>query len=303
MNETIDSELSMVTNKAFNNVMHCVQNSGLNYQIKLSPFSAVISVKKSLLKNKAGFPIVPSFLSDSHETGLVMEFELLKRKYEDLLSKHTQALEAIETFQSNVDIQDQSASKMLVSNEFTHDSSEVMDRSSDLDETQVDFGFAKMKPVKECFSGVDNFIHNFETTKADDCKHIIEPHVAQPTGTGKLSFADHEVCSMCYRVMPKNSSQYYCGYKLRPACDICRKQEHLDQEPRPFSAFPSCEIPSSLVSHWVNPHRISLSQSISSSVSLRSHCVKWPNPGQVLYTAEEILRELKELMKNSKWWT
>ena len=104
--------------------------------------------------------------------------------------------------------------------------------------------------------------------------------------------------------MPNYSPQYFLGYKLRPACNTCAMKVHMvDQEPLPFSAFPAGELPPSLVAHWIPPHRPSASPSISSCVSFRTHCVKWPSPGQILYTADEILQELKELMKKSNWWT
>ena len=104
--------------------------------------------------------------------------------------------------------------------------------------------------------------------------------------------------------MPDYTPQYFSGYKLRPACDICLKKNPIEnQESLPFSAFPFGEIPSSLATHWIQPFKLSTLPSISSSVSFRSHCTKFPNPGEVLYTASDILHELKELMKKSSWWT
>ena len=60
MDRTIDSELTMVTNNAFNNVLQCIQNSCLNYQIQMSPFLAVITLKKPLVKDKFGTPTLPN---------------------------------------------------------------------------------------------------------------------------------------------------------------------------------------------------------------------------------------------------
>ena len=100
------------------------------------------------------------------------------------------------------------------------------------------------------------------------------------------------------------SPQYFSGYKLHPACAICLKRDSLiDEEPDPFSSFPSSSIPSSLLTHWIQPYQLSLSPPISASVSLKSHFVKLPNPGEILYTAQDILLELKELMKRSDWWS
>ena len=139
-----------------------------------------------------------------------------------------------------------------------------------------------------------------EETTVDDGAFINSPqlHVSQPSGFVQAPV----MCSICSHVMPDYSTQYFSGYKLLPACDTCLKRDHLeDQGPLPFSAFPSSEMPPSLLAHWIDPFKLSPSQAISSSVSFRSHCIKWPNPGGRLYTADDILSEMKELMK--KWWT
>ena len=49
----------MAASQSFFNVVQEIQSSGLNFKIELSPFSAIIYLKNSLLKNKAGFIIEP----------------------------------------------------------------------------------------------------------------------------------------------------------------------------------------------------------------------------------------------------
>ena len=58
--EFTDSDLTMVADKAFDDLINGVKNSKLNFHLQLSPFSAYISVKKSLQKDKTGAPVVPS---------------------------------------------------------------------------------------------------------------------------------------------------------------------------------------------------------------------------------------------------
>ena len=52
----IDSDLNMAASKAFDHVLQQVTSSSLNFQLQLSPFSAVISLKKSFVKDKDGIP-------------------------------------------------------------------------------------------------------------------------------------------------------------------------------------------------------------------------------------------------------
>ena len=94
MDQTINSDLTMLATKAFNNILDCVQNSCLNYQVQLSPFSAVISIKKTLVKNMQGIPFIPK---DSYEKDMTNTAELttLKDKYEDLLRRYEDATETI----------------------------------------------------------------------------------------------------------------------------------------------------------------------------------------------------------------
>ena len=77
MQEIIDSDfdLTMLANKSFYHIIDEIQSSCLNFQLQLSPFSAVISLMKSLIRDPSGKPLLPS-----------------KPKYE-ALNDHIKALE------------------------------------------------------------------------------------------------------------------------------------------------------------------------------------------------------------------
>ena len=49
----------MVASDAFENLLKQVQSSNLNFRMEISPFSAVITLKKSLLKDKSGQILFP----------------------------------------------------------------------------------------------------------------------------------------------------------------------------------------------------------------------------------------------------
>ena len=57
MDELTDSDITMAATTSFNNILNQIQTSGLNYQLKITPFSAVISIKKSFVKDREGVPI------------------------------------------------------------------------------------------------------------------------------------------------------------------------------------------------------------------------------------------------------
>ena len=54
-NTDSDFNPTMAACEAFDKVLKCVKTSNLNFCLQLSPFSAHISVKKSLIKDKSGF--------------------------------------------------------------------------------------------------------------------------------------------------------------------------------------------------------------------------------------------------------
>ena len=58
-NQDSDFNPTMSACKAFDKVLNCVKTSNLNFCLQLSPFSANISIKKSLIKDKAGFYLTP----------------------------------------------------------------------------------------------------------------------------------------------------------------------------------------------------------------------------------------------------
>ena len=54
-----DKKIKMVASDAFENLLKQVQSSNLNFRMEISPFSAVITLKKSLLKDKSGQILFP----------------------------------------------------------------------------------------------------------------------------------------------------------------------------------------------------------------------------------------------------
>ena len=49
----------MTASETFENLLKQVQSSYLNFKIELSPFSAIIHLKKSYIKNQQGIPLLP----------------------------------------------------------------------------------------------------------------------------------------------------------------------------------------------------------------------------------------------------
>ena len=68
----------MVAKRTFDNILDIIQTSNLNFQLQISPFSASISLKKSLVKDRAGTPRLPPPSSHPHTS--ISEFTALAAK-------------------------------------------------------------------------------------------------------------------------------------------------------------------------------------------------------------------------------
>ena len=82
MDRTINSDGTMAAMKTFDYILNQIQQSCLNYRLDVSPFSAIISLKKSFAKDKSGNPIA-HYPLDNEESG---EAKLKLQTLEDELS-------------------------------------------------------------------------------------------------------------------------------------------------------------------------------------------------------------------------
>ena len=65
-----DTNSAMLASNVFYKIIEQIQSSNLNFHLQLSPFSAKISLKKSLIRGKAGALLLPpERVMLSNETG------------------------------------------------------------------------------------------------------------------------------------------------------------------------------------------------------------------------------------------
>ena len=110
-NQLINSDATMVATQAFYSILNQVQTSNLNYQLQLSPFSAMISLKRSLLKDKSGIHIMPFSSSHAanetknlldHKAHLEKELYNLQNDYKCVLTAHKNACATIESLEKHI---------------------------------------------------------------------------------------------------------------------------------------------------------------------------------------------------------
>ena len=84
MDKNINSDINhtMLATKTFDRILEMIQKSNLNFVLQVSPFSANISLRKTLIKDKAGNVILPPDLSAYNDD------QNLKETIADLVSKN-----------------------------------------------------------------------------------------------------------------------------------------------------------------------------------------------------------------------
>ena len=121
-----------------------------------------------------------------------------------------------------------------------------------------------------------------------DIKSQAKKEAAQATC---FSMESNVLCCICSAPIFDYVPDYFLGEKFNPACSKCK-----NEPPDPYSSFPVTGPPYSLVSHWIPPYFKELT-SLSHSSSFRSHYVRLPNPGSYLVTSDDLLCELKEMLR------
>ena len=76
-----NSDVQKYAMSAFDDIICRVRRSNLNFQLQLSPFSAVISLKKSVVKNSDGVQIIPE------PKEIEADNDALQRSYADATEK------------------------------------------------------------------------------------------------------------------------------------------------------------------------------------------------------------------------
>ena len=110
----------MLATKSFDHIIEEIQRSCLNFQLQISPFSAVISLKKSLIRDVTGKPLLPSKIKpekydpDSKDLdALVVKNLELEEELRCLSIKHEKTIQNLQKFHQDAEIKVESDSRSL----------------------------------------------------------------------------------------------------------------------------------------------------------------------------------------------
>ena len=93
-----DKTPTMLASRMFDKILHDIQSSNLNFQVQISPFSALISIKKSLVKERNGtfrLPPLQQSNQDSELSALQSEIAKLERMLETVRHEYEHAVDEL----------------------------------------------------------------------------------------------------------------------------------------------------------------------------------------------------------------
>ena len=115
-----------IASQTFENILEQIQGSHLNFQIQISPFSALISLKKSLITDKSGVPLLPpsspDHASSKEIATLATKNIMLEKKLNSLQRDYENAVDDSDAAHRTI----KSLEKELIKMEANHDLAEEL---------------------------------------------------------------------------------------------------------------------------------------------------------------------------------
>ena len=151
MEKITDSDMTMVATYTFNHILHTIQSSELNYYLQMSPYSATISLKKTIAKDKTGAPIKASYAFN--EPRLENELYSLRKKHEEMLKDYDEAKNKIAVLQDEIIDRENAYNELSAQYEIARNTTSMLNKV--INENRVKFEEEKLTLFKEYKSDVN----------------------------------------------------------------------------------------------------------------------------------------------------
>ena len=269
MDERINSDSTMLATASFNHILHQIQTSCLNYQLRITPFSASIQIKKSLVKNMDGQPFfsvnsnsydVHDLPSDNTEKNfqLSQELDLLKSKQKEYVLELAAVYKTIDDLKNEINARD------VLIKELAHNDIKIQAAHHN-----------PMEPHAEVF------VSQYDVVDDENVKFLSPDFVQQEIDQDTLLYCDGS------------------GSVKSDIIEIGDDHSCVDASSTQ-SCVSAANVSSSLASHWIPSSNCDYNsdyRSLSSFISLRSHYVRLPDPGKSFSSLEHLDQEFRELLR------
>ena len=307
MDKLADSDATMVATNSFNNILHVIQSSCLNYHIEVSPFSAVISLKKSVAKDKSGVPLIDNYNTSDRSSAIEEELVILRKKHGQILNKLEEAKSTISALQDAVKDRENAFNELVAQHETLRKSTNTLGMV--MNENRVNFEEEKlsiykdhMKEVKVWEKDLENAkkrhimleekLHTLIDNNQNESAYYAPNNSFVPTSElSGVSVPTVMVCEVCSTQLHIFNAEHLLGERGQLACDRCKG---VGSSQDPISSFSVDGIPTSLISHWIP--QLHVSHDVSLSASFRGHynSMSFPEETDDVMFMKEMMRGLKK---------
>ena len=285
MDKLTDSDITMLAGTSFDNILHQIQSSCLNYKLKITPFSAFISIKKSFVKDKEGYAVIPDDVKSSaifdlsnqdarNDINLKEELNQLKTKQMEYIKELKSVYTLVDELRNTIEERDSAINDILTQRMVHKEAAGTVSKT--LKPSQFEFDALQcdmMKTDIEKFKSLD-----LEAVKVEQASSLGENSECYCGFATKLEVQDYDASS--------NSTSNYFNHDGNYASTMKVESHCL-----------------SLVSHWY-PFSMSYSSDNNSGIgnlfsipSVRAHYVKLPKPGEAFSSLTHMDEEFRQLLR------
>ena len=313
------TELTMAANSTFTSIISEIQLSNLNFNIKMTPFGAYITLKKTVQKDLHGNHATPSpplllVLHRAHQeirclqeekSRLETALHMLEKDHEQTLQENERLVKSFEEGTEVVENVTATNNKLktkieIIEKEAVKNRAEIKNYESKLKELRkkhleaIKEDKAEMKTLKNEKKSKEKEIYDL-TRNVEISRVKIKNYKSEISGL-KISKSklEAEVRKLGKEKMKKESADINANSSRSKVT-----------EPVTFSNALSHSFTTSLVTHW-NPHLIKPFQEPSDISSMVTHCATSPPPGCSLVAMSEVLEALNKaverLSESMKRW-
>ena len=319
MNSDKDTPAMLACN-AFEKIIDEIRYSNLNFQLHLSPFSAQISLKKSLILDKSGIPRLPpthEVSNHKHEAAesdieafarknvqLVADLDNLRGDYDRVVDNYSDALRKIKSLEaeilalsikkennpSYVENLEYEVSKVTSENKKHRETIEA--QTEEIHELE-----SSIKVKTEVANQINKKLSEFRTTSETEKAAIKKAHKAElkywkkelgEERKEKMKFADK---------LEKTKSEIKRSNEKKMEKESVQPHISLNSHDSSYLENSSLYLTTSMVSHW-SPNITTMFKRPSSITSMVTHCALHPPPGSSLLSMSEVLEALNKAVEN-----
>ena len=323
------TELEMSINNTFGSILNEIQLSNLNFSLQVTPFTAYITLKKSVQKDVNGVPATPSppllyLLQQAQQVILQLQDEnsKLKTSVAALEEKTKSAINEKDVLVDTVkEVNEEAAGLAAINNNLRDKINEAEKESSKIKSEKIVLE-SKIKEARKKYDVELNDLQNqvknltktiktkekellhldkiLENTRST-LKNVKSENSQLKTIKSKLETEKRKLENQKVKrdkgkmkLMKSENNDENANEKV-----VEMKTEKDDEESL------KCSFISSLVSHC-NPHIIHSPQRPGSITTMVSHCASLPPPGSSFLSMAEVLEGLEaafeKMLSKMKWF-